>query len=328
MTPWHPLVRDTRDALRKTKPDEDGRVTAAGPGVVRVSVSSSQIERALLLLNEVLRQAKTHDVEVAELTPPGQPSHLSYGKRHSLGLRSGDDTWALRISERFRRIDHVKTPDELRREKTQQYPWIRRYDYEPRGVLTIAIGEVYGGLQWSDKKSAKLEDRLPEVFAGVHELSRRAAEQRERRKAEADAAQRLDELYAKARAAAVEDATAAWNEDLRGAAAVQQAQQWQNAQLLREYGAALSQTFGHWDTQAWIMWIQGWADAIDPLHNRPVSPDDRTPGYGDLDPYLRDWPPIRPWTWDPDAGTPPRTAESVDDGEQPGAASNESSVST
>jgi hypothetical protein len=116
---------------------------------------------------------------------------------------------AFGIEERPCKTPHEPTAAELkRRDDNLRYgiskdPW-PKYDYSPSGRLSLVIhAKSWSGLRraWSDGKTQKVEAMLPEIIADfvVHGAllgeRRRAAEDSERKRLEAEACRKREEAF-------------------------------------------------------------------------------------------------------------------------------------
>jgi hypothetical protein len=95
----HPVVRATLQKLRSQKPNDRGCLFCAGPDIFRVSVSPSQLDRALRILNAFTRASE----ERGFLVQKGE---------NSASLEVNGERINLSLHERIDRILHVQTPAE------------------------------------------------------------------------------------------------------------------------------------------------------------------------------------------------------------------------
>ncbi|MFJ5591030.1 hypothetical protein ACIQCG_14870 [Streptomyces noursei] len=150
--------------------------------------------------------------------------------------------------------------------------------------------------QWADRKRWTLEDVLGAV---LQEVEARAVE---------DAQRKVDEERAKeARKARWQEAMAAARQQAVQAqlarALSEQAAQWREAAVLREYCEALESRIAKAaaceepevaSAQEWLAWTRNHLEAIDPLSRLPGMPTPREPKPDDLKPYLTGWSPYGP----------------------------------
>lgn len=206
LAPW---TRKTAQALGR-KPDGQGWLYGR-ENTFSVRISQGTRERAIRIL---------HCLETA-LGAAGMQWETSEKHRCVVGKLLGQ-TVRFALSENFHRTEHVT--------KHPRFDWNERtYAYHFTGDLTIRIDGWYEGRKsWSDGKTQRLEEKLPQVvegmFAAAEAMKRRADEQAEwkRRFEEEQELRRQQEI-----------ATRKEKEFLDSA--LEEAAAWQQADLLRRY---------------------------------------------------------------------------------------------
>lgn len=103
----HVAIRPTARALRKAKPDENGRVSAVGSGLCGLIVHSERVERALTFVDAL---ASSLDAEGLSLQPDAQRMKIEVGK----------DTVTFTLTEKSRRQKHIPTASEQAAYNQQQ----------------------------------------------------------------------------------------------------------------------------------------------------------------------------------------------------------------
>jgi hypothetical protein len=188
--PTLPAAIQLASALKKTKSDEKGLASVAGPKLLHVCVAPANIDRAVAIAEALLRAAAdrgfaaTPGAEHLTLVVDGEPAILS-------------------LKEGTKRVAHVRTQEELEREErraiaaqrqnwdlySRLYKQEPRWDYKHLGLLTLEIDNAgYLGVRkrWSDTQHRKLEALLNDVLAGLvafaaaRKVDRAAQEKRER----------------------------------------------------------------------------------------------------------------------------------------------------
>jgi hypothetical protein len=181
----------------------------------------------------------------------------------------------LQIEERNKRIDHVLTADELRDKKLGQRIYPPRYDYIPRGVLSLAIEGPEGSYESktiTETKTLKLEDRIQEMLMTFWRLAQsiKAARKRKRQE-EADRRRReIEALKARERRKA---------HGILIAELEREAGAWHRAQYLRRYVRAAKRALGErqvgmylGDKQVDFMeWAEAYIEQLDPLSETPKN---------------------------------------------------------
>jgi hypothetical protein len=139
----------TAKALNR-KPDSSGFLIC-WKECFRVSVSEAQRGRAISLLNII---------ETA-LTTAGMNWELDAKRRHVIG-KMYDETISFALNERCTRTEHI--------EKHPTNSWLdkKTYTVHFHGDLTLRIeGYFEGRKSWSDGKTQRIEEKLPEIIEGM-----------------------------------------------------------------------------------------------------------------------------------------------------------------
>ncbi|MBA8926796.1 hypothetical protein BC739_004002 [Kutzneria viridogrisea] len=251
-------------------------------------VASTQARtRALRILHALAVESERRGYTVTVPTPRADSRHKATQVWHLL-LTVAGEVVPLCISEEDDRVEHVPTARELAAHERQ--PWIRipSHDEVPSGRLRIDVGGLARSecrSFWADRRSWRLEDKLPEL---LREVAVRADELRLKREAQVRAEQEYrqaverERLRARARAA---DAH-------RRAVLDDQLTQWRRVRELRQYATAIEERIAvaeageHADSEAagearrWLAWVTERAEQQDPLRDLP-----RWPSAPDLPPY-------------------------------------------
>lgn len=173
----NPIVRRTVKALRRLRPDSRGQVQVRGPGFVQLNVTKGSLERAARIANAFIRIC-----EAQGLIPGSRAVDVDC----SVQLQGESVTFA--IFESVKREERTETAAERRRREEAPHVWagVRQYEYHPTGRLTFRFDGFGDGIQmrWSDGKTQRLEDLLPEIVAGAVRLAVWRRRQREAREAE------------------------------------------------------------------------------------------------------------------------------------------------
>lgn len=166
-----PFARTTFTALSKAKPTSAGLVSCGGAAFFQVTASPGQTGRACRILDAIERK-------LSELG--GQVTRGSENKPLCLTFDGQPVTFTL--AERYTRTEFI--PES---ERKSPYPG-KEYAYHLTGELKLAIEGYFDGRKsWSDGARAKLEEKLPEVLAGLAAaaaamklLAQQRAEERQR----------------------------------------------------------------------------------------------------------------------------------------------------
>jgi hypothetical protein len=189
-----PVARDTADlapfakasfaTLSKAKPSSAGLVFCGGAAHFQCTVSPALAERACRILDAIERKLPELGGQVTRGIDK-KPLYLDF---------SGQAV-VFTLAERYTRTEFI--PES---QKNSSYPR-KEYAYHLTGELKLAIEGYFDGRKsWSDGSRAKLEEKLPEVLAGLaaaaaamKQLAEERAEQSRRWEEEARIRQELEE---------------------------------------------------------------------------------------------------------------------------------------
>jgi hypothetical protein len=272
----HPLVKQTRDALRSSSTSEYG-VLWRENGLLNLRVSPESLNRALRILDAFIKTVEELDWNVIV---------DGHNNRDTFVLISSEKI-EFGIEETVRRSEHALTPQETRKKALGEYVREVRWDYIPTGKLTIRIKEYGGeGLRktWSDTYRFRLEEKIIDVLEEVRRYAaRKIADRREReRKTQEKAVMqvRLADLHAKREA-----------EKHRIEELELQTRLWSKANLIRSFVEAVRQ-IGIKDSD-WSGWALNHADRVDPLKESSPQASEKSIEEIELEQKLRE----PEWRW-------------------------------
>jgi hypothetical protein len=250
----HALITKTRGSLKLAKTDERNLKRAAGDGVLKVCVSRESIDRALKILEAIIRACEARGWSVA-----------APDARSSAEIRIGDDPVSFGISEKIARFE-IKTDDPAK----DKWYWRPRYRYQSTGLLTVEIFDYLGdGMRrsWSDGKRQRLEELLSEFIDGAERASA-ALRARRLEREEWERQYRLEELRRQELALRIK------KEIGRREQLATQLKGWSQANALRQIIAELQQRRGTdsnvWPSAGvthWLHWAEGMLRRFDPFLN-------------------------------------------------------------
>jgi hypothetical protein len=262
---------------------------------VRVSVSRPKVSRAIRLIDTLLKAAESRGMTIRL----NADTDRGYGRQQQrvVEICHQGHPVTFRIVEESDRTAHAPTPAELSAQRRSSWARISEWDYTPSGRLRLELpsGQQREGVsarsRFADGPARLTEDKVDEVLDEIAARGDHALALRE-------AALRLDMKYADERAKAVDVARVHYLEDLRAAAATEQANRWQQVELLRSYVAAMRARAGNSADDEWLTWIEHHTDTLDPPGSVPAPPQlPDTVTDSELRPYLSAWPFDRPWRW-------------------------------
>ena len=245
-------TKKTLTALNK-KPDPSGFLHPQ-KDAFRVSTSESSRERLVRILNIL---------EIA-LSAAGMEWTIDQKTHFVVGEMFGEKV-PFEIIEKYTRSEHV--------EKHPKDSWLdkRTYTYHFSGDLTIRIDGWYEGRKsWSDGKTKRLEEKLPEVIEGFlaaaksmhlrtveHEEQRKRWAENERQRAEKERIAREEKAFL--------DASIKETNDWAQANTIQQYANYLR-RLVNEQSIVLTES-----GEQWLSRVENIADKLDPAKQRLSS---------------------------------------------------------
>lgn len=146
-----PFAKATLATLSKAKPTAAGLVLCGGAAHFQCTVNPALAERACRILDAIERKLPELGGQVTRGTDKN-PLYLDF---------SGQPV-TFTLTERYTRTEFI--PES---ERKSPYPR-KEYAYHLTGELKLAIEGYFDGRKtWSDGARAKLEEKLPEVLAGL-----------------------------------------------------------------------------------------------------------------------------------------------------------------
>jgi hypothetical protein len=262
----HVLVRRTKNRLRRrSRKDERGMLLPSEPGGLDVRVTAGTLDRSLHVMSSMLAilEAQGFTVETPE--------------QGGAGARVNDQLVLFCIEEKIQQVvakkPRVPNP-------TSSWDYERTVSYEATGALALVVQSDVWPPQnlrkrWSDGKTRRVEDQIPEFVAGLMRMAvalRRQAD--ERKKREEERMRREQELI-KLR----EEIEA---EEKKHTQFNQWVDDWEKAERLRRFIAVYVEKTAKWSVEKqphykeWIQWANQQADRLDPfISDKPPSVLDR-----------------------------------------------------
>jgi hypothetical protein len=262
----HPLIRHTAGLLRsRRRKDEHGILLPREAGGLDVKVSEGMLERALLVMAQVLDVLERQGARV-EISEQGHTTALVSGEHVSFG-----------IEEPVRRVVEQKprAPN-----PTDRWDYDQIVKHEPAGKLALvihsALWEQYQQrAKWNDAKVQRIENLVADFVAGLMRAAvAQWRQEEERKKREAEQQKRAQE-----RAQLRKDIE---EEEKKLEQFNKWVDLWERAERLRRFISAYAEKTRSWSAEkqphykAWIEWATKQADRIDPfVPEKPTSVLDR-----------------------------------------------------
>jgi hypothetical protein len=247
----HPLVRYTKEALEKNKPDYYGMLFRRQlQRCLNVRVSKTELHRALRIMDALLKtlEARGYSAEVSK-----DGTAYTY-------ILIGAEKVCVRLSEKS-----IGSKRELTTVKKQQPSDTASTGlvYRPSGKLTFEIDDYVEGFQnkWTDKEGKPLEEQLNEILTGLIlagealRLKSIKREEEQRRWLE----QELRRLEEEERCYYLDQHCDAWSKSQR----LREFLRAREASLIEQRGELVPSS----PEAKWLSWAHQYADQIDPLKN-------------------------------------------------------------
>ena len=306
LTSAHPAVLRTAQLLKRPwrKDITFPRGTRRGPVLSVADVSEAQQDRALTVLDAVLRAAARLGwlFEAPPDTRPRQRSHEAWQRRPPEPPRFGHfivdgEPLTLRIDERRRQSDHVMTEQEQADKKAGRYVWMPRFDYAPSGELRLHLSEPdhnWTHKTWKDTKTHPLETQLRKILHGLLSI---ALERQRRREAQRLSLSEIAERERARQQAILRERRTANDKLVHTLEA--QAGAWHRARYLRAYLRAARRALDSRTLTVdllgtptdFLSWAERYVNQLDPLQPEardPVFAHERSFQYGADDKRMQD----------------------------------------
>ena len=172
----HSSIRSLAKSLRNTKPKSDGIITPKTKNNAGISIGSSGIERAIIILHRLAISLETHDLSL-QFTP------------ETMKIVKGRDEIHIEFRENIRREKHVPTEAEKKQEAKDEKlheervrrnggfnlwfdrkPSYPEYDYIRTGDFYIELKNCWisgARKRWNDGKKQRLEKISNDIALGI-----------------------------------------------------------------------------------------------------------------------------------------------------------------
>ena len=250
----HPLVEQTKTTLEDPRLDTYGRIGNSRPLGVSVNVSPNTLERALRILDALVKAAES----------AGWQAHGEYaGENPASHLLIEGEEIPFRITEKVTREEKAIPESELSITDS-------KYRYHSTGRLHFKLSFQHpsppGQKKWAEDQTGELERMLPSILERAYESAydlketrckhkRRARKREKKRKARKEKKKRREE------------------EKRQRKTLEETASQWSKSQDLREYIEEVRRRVDEEPlteekrekVEEWLEWAETHADRIDPL---------------------------------------------------------------
>jgi hypothetical protein len=252
----HPLITKTKQYIDKTETKEEFEpiILPRGKGFLNLSVSRSQANRALLIMNGLIKALEKRGYEVKVIND-------SWGERTNI-IKEGERV-EISLREQIRKLLRELTPEE---KKKPPYLLNIPGEYRSSGKLSIKINYHYSSYAaWNDRKNDPLEKRLNDITACVISVLERLVEEKHQK--EEEERRRQEAIHRREEEKRLREQLEA------------DAQQWRKSQIIRGYLNAYEvrlielngEIIAGSQEAEWLKWAREYADSIDPLNKIPPN---------------------------------------------------------
>lgn len=246
-------------------------------------------DRALRLVEALVTAARAREWKVSaflgQLVNQTRP-HRGSVRRDGIEIRVERDIFRLWFTQDVVRTPHEPTPRELSRARHGYlFPDVDEIPADHLGLVLDGEGRTLWASQWKDTEDHQLEDDLAQVLEEIRLRHEDLLERRHQEEQRAVIRHREHEEHLAAARVRYED-------DFLIRAMHTQAQQWEQATLLRGYARAVREQAELLDgvereqSVAWADQIDAQAVACDPLGMAGQPPHVPAPSHADLQPFL------------------------------------------
>jgi len=255
LTSPHPLVRQTKVAYEKCKPDKYGAIRVWKKSTIDLRISPKSLNKALRIMNALIRAFEKYGCPVES----------------EIGWNKNPSSYVIIFGEKVEFSIYENSNQSPNRPKRKGEYFHEKYIYSMSGRLQIQLDcrFVHGVRnKWSDTARKKVEDSLNDVLIGAVALAHVARIEREKR--EEEERQREEE-----RRRLAEKQRRLEEEMKRRAELETQALSWNKSKQLRDFIAEVelkaSMKMCSMENQTrmteWLAWAKEHADRIDPLNS-------------------------------------------------------------
>lgn len=258
----HRLISATRTLANSAKVGDDGRIVLDFKRGLSINVSPSMVDRALRLFDALIKASES------------QGARWRVDSSGSTIVEWSAEPMKIALKEKMSKRDlPPPKPEKPRRGQRYEPNWAavnwRRFEWVSTGVLTLYVDEYvegYAQRTWNDTATAKLEEKLGDVIAGLPLIVSGIVAKREKHAAwqrEWDAQQRREREAARAKET---------QRQLR-ADLVRATTSWEQATRLRAFCDDVERAMSCWSDERqaagvkWLKWAREQADRLDPLVN-------------------------------------------------------------
>ena len=262
----HPLIARTERSLRSVRLDEKGLVSPRAKRALRVSVAPESIDRAMRILDALVKAVEERGWAVKPEVTPGQSPRTV--------VTVDGERIQICITEKLQREEQEPEPKGNARPDSWTYSY-KRYRYRPTGLLSLEILTEAGSWirrKWSDGKRRQIPSHLGSVVATLPLLAEAIKSQRR----EQEEARKRREAWEQERAVKLRVIR---EEEERLSELDAEVDAWHRSQRLRAYVAAVESAaevvsdpaIDHRELAHWIAWATAQAERLDPLVESPPS---------------------------------------------------------
>ena len=259
----HPLVMEAGQYLKARKGSNDWPLLYTNSGMLDIAVSKNQIERSLRIYDALIKTLEELGFSI-RINKDKQDRYR--GSRQSTCIQIGGQELPIKLVEKVKRIEHIKTPPDIGN-KQLQYIYEPNHDFVATGILTLQIDYYWASRKnWRDGQRKKLEEQIGDFVLSLVKTAEEMQirdeireQEEQRRRQEEQRKREVQELREK--------------EVKRFQALEKAAQEWNRAQEIERYIEAVKATMEKQtldikqreELEEWIRWAKGKVEWLNPL---------------------------------------------------------------
>ena len=266
---YHKLVKAYGDSTNFKRVDSYGILIphSQTDPILDIRVTKNVFPRACLFVHGLINL-------FSELGWTVRVEKRKYQKGNIWIVKINEEDLHLSLKERIKRIENLRTVEEIKRDREKGiYHW-ERFSYLPTEVLTLSIDNIRQGtgarVRWADDKKGILENKLADIVENlikaehIHKINRLAREEEQRRREEEhrkwEEQQRLKRI-----------------DEKRFEYTLKVAKQWEQSQLLKSFIEDVESKISierRNDYKKWISWVKEKISQLDPANDLNVIVDE------------------------------------------------------
>lgn len=255
----HPLVKQTKEILSNSKPDDYGALIGRWrEDCLDIRVSRSSLKRSLLIMDALIKALEKNGMKFSG----------SKQRRGETEIADNNSQLYIKLHEGFKRFERELTA------KEKKETWVsNRYYYKSSNKFVLTLhGFHLGEKTWRDRDTKSLEEQLNNIVADIIEIFERIRQRKIEEKVQAQ--RKLEEQQRRE-----EELQRIREEDARREQLEHLAKNWRKSKDIYDYLKACEEYFiaenNGIDLESaeakWLAWAKAHAERLNPLKNNKTK---------------------------------------------------------